>query len=172
MANLIIFFINLILFILTLILIFFIFMLVQFLWGAPFEPSKRKIVKKMISLAGNLKGKKAVDLGSGDGRIPLSLEEAGAKAYGIEINPYLVLFSRIKFFILKSNVKIKLNSFWKENLKDYDVIMLFQVDYIMEKLGNKIKKECKPGTKIISHHWKFPNLKLKKEIDDIYVYEV
>ena len=167
-----IFWINLVLIILTLILLFFIFMLVQFFWGAPFEPTKNKKVLRMIKLAGNLKGKKAVDIGSGDGRIVLALASAGAESHGIEINPYLFIYSKLKIFFSKSRGEVHFKSFWEENLGKYDVIILFQIDYIMKKLEDKIKRECKKGTVIISNHWKFPSLKLKKHEDDIYVYGV
>ncbi|MEK6895257.1 MAG: hypothetical protein AABX48_01945 [Nanoarchaeota archaeon] len=164
--------INALLVILTFVLAFFIFMLFQFFWGAPFEPSNKMIVRKMIKLSGNLKGKRAVDLGSGDGRIVCELAKEGADAYGIENNPFLVAYSRTRFLFLGRKAKIIFNSFWGEDLRKYDIILLFQVNYVMERLGVKIKRECRRGTLIVSHHWKFPNLKLKKEIDDIYVYEV
>jgi 16S rRNA A1518/A1519 N6-dimethyltransferase RsmA/KsgA/DIM1 with predicted DNA glycosylase/AP lyase activity len=141
-------------------------------WGAPFEPSKKDIVKNMIKLAGKIKNKRAVDLGSGDGRITRELEKAGAIAYGIENNPFLVIYSRIKLKLQNSKSKIILNSFWSDDFSKYDVIMMFQVNYVMKKLEDKIKSECKKGTIIISHHWKFPNLKLKIKENDIYVYEI
>ncbi len=154
--------------------IFSIFFLWPFLFGAPFEPTRDKKVKKMIKLAGIKKGDKAVDLGSGDGRIVIALAKAGAEAHGYEINPLLILLSRwkIKKAGLKGKAFIHWKNFWEVNFKKYDIIMLFQFHTIMNKLKKKLKKELKSKSRIVSYYWKFPDWKPSKKIENIYLYKV
>jgi len=144
------------------------------IFGAPFQPTSKYKIKKIIELA-NIKGnERVVDLGSGDGRIVIAFAKKGLESHGYEINPFLVWMSRrkIKKEKLTGKAFIHWKNFWKENLSKYGIIILFQVGYIMDKLGKKIKKEAKDNAKIISHDWKFPNLKISKKISKIYLYKI
>ncbi len=138
-------------------------------FGAPYEGSGRKKVADIIKISKIKKGEKVVDLGSGDGRIVIAFAKQGITAHGYEINPLLVLISKFKTRRIK-NAKIYWKNFWKVDLGDYDIIVLFQYGTIMKKLEEKLKKEIKKSAKIISYHWKFPNLKIKEKIRDIYLY--
>ena len=159
-------------FLLLFALIFSIFFLWPFLFGAPFEPTSNKKIKKMIKLARIKKGDKAVDLGSGDGRIVIALAKAGAEAHGYEINPFLVLLSRrkIKKAGLKGRAFIHWKNFWNINFRRYNLVMLFQFHTIMDKLRKKLEKELKPKSRIVSYYWKFPKWKPIKKIENIYLY--
>lgn len=59
-------------------------------WGAIYVPTSEEKIEKMVKLLKIKPGQKVVDLGAGDGRVLVALAKAGAKAYGYEINPYLV----------------------------------------------------------------------------------
>lgn len=154
-------------------IVFFIFFLLPFLFGAPFQPTNEKKLKKMIKLAGVKKGDKAVDLGSGDGRIVIALAKEGAEAHGYEINPFLVLLSKykIKREGLSKKAFIHWKSFWSVNFRKYDVVTLFQFSTIMAKLEKKLKKELKPKSKVISYYWKFPRWNHSKKIGNIWLYK-
>ena len=92
---------------------------VPMLTGAPFAVStKYKIDKMMPSVAEAMAGRKdlkAVDIGSGDGRIVIALAKKGLIAHGIEINPFLAMFSRFKINAagLKGKAFIHRASFWR-----------------------------------------------------------
>jgi cyclopropane fatty-acyl-phospholipid synthase-like methyltransferase len=140
--------------------------------GAPYYPSARKRVKKMIDLAKLKKSDVVVDLGSGDGRI---VEEAakieGVEAHGVELNPFLALFTRIKFRG-KKNIKIMNKSMWNVDLRGYTRIFLFCLPKEMQKFEKKLKNELKPGTLIISNIFTFTHWKPIKKEDSVYVYKV
>lgn len=138
-------------------------------FGAPYEGSGKRKVEDIVKLANAKAGEKVIDLGSGDGRIVIAFAKKGIEAHGYEINPILVLASKYKTRKLK-NAKIHWKSFWKSDFGEYDVIVLFQYKKFMKKIENKLKKEMKKSAKIVSYHWKFPNLKIKKNIGDIYLY--
>src|SRR3989338_878500 len=62
--------------------------------GAPYLPTHRESVAKMIELAQVRPADKMVDLGSGDGRIVIAFAKQGIEAHGYEVNPLLVWWSR------------------------------------------------------------------------------
>jgi protein-L-isoaspartate O-methyltransferase len=166
----------LLLFIKVLLIIFLIYFLYYFTLsfgkGVPYAPSKKSGVNKMIEMADVQLGEKAIDIGSGDGRIVAALAKAGAKAYGIEINKLLVWFSGVylKSLGLENKTFIMLKDFWVEDYSSYDVITIFAQPYIMEKLEEKIFNDVKPGTRIVVNRYKFPNKEFKKEDCGIYLY--
>ena len=153
--------------------IFSFFFIFPWVYGAPFEPTSKEKVKKIIELSKIKKGEKTADLGSGDGRIVIELAKKGAEAHGYEINPILVFLSRrkIKKQGLENKAFIHWKNFWKENLKKYDLITIFQFHTIMKKLGKKFKKELKPKTKIISYYWKIPGWQIIKNKGNIFLYK-
>jgi len=141
--------------------------------GAIFDPSRKKDVEKMLELA-ELKGEEiSADLGSGDGRVVIAFARKGIQAHGFEINPLLVLISKINIRRagLKGKAFIHWKNFWKADLSKFDIITVFQVDFAMNELENKLKKELKPEAKVISNQWVFPNWKYSKYENGIYVYE-
>jgi len=160
----------LILIILFIIIFYFSFSIFK---GAPFAVTSPTKVKKIIQLAGEVKGKKVVDLGSGDGRLVIALAQAGAEAHGYEINPILAWLSRwkIKKAKVKDKAYIHRQSYWQKNLAEYDIIVSFGIFYIMERLEKKLLNELKPGTIVISNFCKFPHWQSIKEEDKIYLYQ-
>ena len=150
----------------------FVFLFATWLFGAPFQPTSDGKVRQILKFAGRVKGKKVLDIGSGDGRIVAAFAKKGAEAHGFEINPFLVLYSKLKMMRLglRGKAFIHWGSFWLEDFGRYDILVLFQIGYIMKKLERKIGKESKRRTKIISHYWKFPNWKIIKGKDEIYLY--
>jgi ribosomal protein L11 methylase PrmA len=146
---------------------------VPFVTGAPFAPSTRKSVKKMIELAKIKKGDIAVDLGSGDGRIVIALAKTGTEAHGYEINRFLVWYSRIRIRMagLEKKAFIHSGNFFKEDLSKYNVVIIFGIFNIMKKLGNKLHHELKPGTTIICNNFSLPNWNSTHREGRFYVYK-
>lgn len=140
--------------------------------GAPYAPLGKEKIDTMINLLDIKKGDKVVDLGSGDGRIVIGLARKGAQAHGYEINPLLVVISKYKINKagLGKNAFIHMKSYWNEDVSKFDAITLFGAPHIMKKLKGKFEKELKPGTKIVSNYFKFPDWNFIKEKDKIYFY--
>jgi cyclopropane fatty-acyl-phospholipid synthase-like methyltransferase len=128
----------------------------------------------MVNLAKVKKGDVSVDLGSGDGRVVIAFAKQGIQAFGFEINPFFVLYSRrkIKKLGLEKTAKIYWKNFWNADFSKFSIITTFQYFTVSKRLEEKILRECKKGTKIVSHYWKFPNLRIKEEKDKIYEYKI
>jgi 2-polyprenyl-3-methyl-5-hydroxy-6-metoxy-1,4-benzoquinol methylase len=144
--------------------------------GAPFAVSSPYKIKKMlpyiVEAIGGRKNLSAVDIGSGDGRIVMALAREGLVAHGIEINPLLAMFSKIKIKAagLQDKAFIHRASFWNSDFSQYDIVVLFGVFYIMKKLEKKLLAELKPGAIVICNHFYFPNWTPIKQEGDIYIY--
>lgn len=151
-----------------------IFFILPFLVGAPYEGIKEKPLRDMVEISKVKKGDTSVDLGSGDGRTVIAFAKKGIMAVGFEINPFLVLYSRrrIKKLGLEKNAKIYWKNFWKANFSKFSIITTFQYFTVSKKLEEKVLRECKKGTRVVSHYWKFPNLNIKEEKDKIYLYKL
>ncbi len=157
------------------ILIFY--LLLAFLTGAPFVPSARNTAKKMIELARLQQGDCVYDLGSGDGRLlNLSMIQGAQKAIGYEINPYLVFISKVRFLLssFRNSVHIYLKNFWKADIRDADVVFIYLLPWRMNALKKKLLKELKPGTRVVSNSFIFPQWKILRfdEKSHVYVFEV
>ncbi|MFZ2978618.1 MAG: hypothetical protein WA057_03030, partial [Candidatus Magasanikiibacteriota bacterium] len=93
------------------------------------------------------------------------------KCIGIEINPFLYWWSKIKLRKIK-NITILREDLWKTDLKQTDVIMLYFIQSKMEKLKTKIIKEMKPGARVISYGFSFPDWQPERICGNIRLYRV
>lgn len=132
--------------------------------GAPFVAMEPEVVERVMKLAEVKKGGVFYDLGSGDGRLVIAAALHGAKAYGVEIDWTKVIYSRIWIFILRlrKQAKILHKNFYDVNLKNADVVSLYLLQETNQKLKEKLKKELKPGTRVISTAFTFEDWKPEK----------
>jgi SAM-dependent methyltransferase len=128
------------------------------LLAAPWVPMYARDVKRGIGLAEIKAGERFYDLGAGDGRTLLAAAALGAQAEGFEISllPYLIAKFKIIFSKVKNKPKIYFRDLWKINLGQADVIFVFLLPRIMQKMKEKMEKELKPGARIICYTWPMP----------------
>ncbi len=123
------------------------------------------------------KNSKIYDLGCGDGKILFQIESKfGIPGIGYELSLLPYLISKLKTLLLKYKTKIYFQNLFNANLNNADYIFIYLTPSIIQKVSNKILKECKLNTVIISNTFKVPNLKLIKTIagtnsTKIYVYK-
>jgi protein-L-isoaspartate O-methyltransferase len=155
-----------------------IFLLLAWLQKAlPYIPTKMRIVKDIVSLTSSdadKNKKKAVDLGSGDGRIVIELARAGYQAHGYEINPFLVVRSRrkIKKLGLEDRANIHWGNFWKKDLSGYDLVVVYGITYVMQELKEKFFSELEQNAKVICHTYEFKSWDEKKQQGKAFLYIV
>jgi len=78
---------------------------------------------------------------------------------------------KIKKYGLSNNAFIHLKNYWNQNLSDYNVIVIYGMKHIMSRLENKLLKELKKGSYVISVAYKFPNWKQTKKKDNLFLYK-
>ncbi len=165
-----------VIFLLLAIILGFTFFVVDTFLDLPYVATKKEKVATIITLA-NIKPRQTViDLGSGDGRLLFASAQKGARAIGYEINPYLVLFTRIKSKILKEKrVVVKKQSLWNANLKTADVIFVYGRGKTMKRFEDFVFKNAKKGARIIVNTdltKPFPTKRPIKSEKGIYLYSV
>jgi cyclopropane fatty-acyl-phospholipid synthase-like methyltransferase len=141
--------------------------------GAPFVPTRRAGLERIMRSFKLRPGMKAADIGSGDGRILIELAKAGVEAHGYEINLLLVWWSRAK--IRKAGLEklafVHWRDQWMVDYSPYDVVTVFGVMHIMRKLEAKLRRELKPGAVVASIALEFPTWPNGKNVDNVFVYE-
>jgi protein-L-isoaspartate O-methyltransferase len=141
--------------------------------GAPYAPLGKQKIATMLSLLNVKLGEKAVDLGSGDGRIVIEMAKKGAIACGYEINPLLVLIAKwkIKKLGLQNNAHIYWGDFWGKNLSSFDIVTVYLAPYSMKAVETKLRRDLKPKARVAVNYFPFHKWKPKNTVDNIYLYE-
>lgn len=144
-------------------LIFFVTYALAGLSAAPWVPTRQKDVERFINIANIKPDDKVYDLGCGDGRLILAAAEIGAKSVGFEISLFPYLVAKVtKLARRLDNCQIIYKSFWSANLSDADIIYVFLMPHVNRRIINKLEKELKPGTKIISYTFPIEGWKPEK----------
>ena len=121
-----------------------------------FVPTPVVVVERMLELAKVTRADLVVDLGSGDGRIPiLAAERYGARGIGIEINPVWVRDARLiaERSGLADRVSFRVQDIFDADLRDATVVTLYLFPDVNRKLEPKLARELKPGTRVVSHEY-------------------
>jgi SAM-dependent methyltransferase len=131
---------------------------VLFFGGAPFVASSRANISKAISLAEIKLGDRTADLGSGDGLVLFALAPTlAAEIVGFEIDPLLVATTvrDAKKKNLDQRIRVEKQNFWHADLSPFDAVFIFQIPYAMPRLAEKLKRELKPGSRVVSNNFRF-----------------
>jgi SAM-dependent methyltransferase len=143
--------------------------------GAPWVPTRLRIVHKMLDLAEVGPDDVVYDLGCGDGRtIVAAARRYGARAVGIEIDPlrYAWCQALITVLGLRDRVRVVYGDFFAQDLRAADVVTCYLLDSTNRKLQKKLLSELDPGAGVVSHMFAFPELHLVHydNQDQLYLY--
>ena len=152
----------------------FAFLAIDVFLDLPFVGARSAHVETIIRFAQIKKGETIVDLGSGDGRLLIAAAQKGAKAIGYEINPFLIIITKIHSSLkgVEENIKVRKENLWKADLKVADVIFVYAKRKTMQKFEDFIYKNAKKGTRIVVNTNPFPNKKPIKSSNSIFLYKV
>ncbi len=158
--------------------------------GAPYLPTfhnRQNVmfdrIRKHVSQSAYLQHKQAtqslhfVDLGSGDGRVVFRAAREGifAKSIGYEINPALHIVANVRRILTPrywSTTNFYMADLWKTKLHQYDVVAIYGLPPIMERLGHKLEQELRPGSIVVSNVFEIPGWRVvsdckKNGVNDI-----
>lgn len=124
--------------------------------AAPWVPTRRRDVERMLALAKIQPGEVFYDLGCGDGRLIEAAAHAGAKAIGFDISLLPYLITRVRLSLAGSEAKIRFKNLFSQNLSEANIIYLFLMPTAINKAKNKFEKELKKGTRVISYVFPIP----------------
>jgi len=119
-----------------------------------FLPTPQDVVSAMLDLAKVTDKDIVYDLGSGDGRTPITAaKEHGARGVGVEFNPKLVALSRqnAEQAGVADRVKFINADLFQTDISEATVVTLYLLSSLNQRLLPKLRTELKPGTRIVSH---------------------
>lgn len=109
--------------------------------GAPYVPSLSKQVRRAFDELHPLKdGDVVADLGAGDGGVLKAAIGRGARGYGVELNPLLVLVARLR---VGRSGHVEYGNMWRYVLpQDVTLVYVFAVSRDTMKLERYLQKEA------------------------------
>lgn len=113
------------------------------------------VTKALAGRSGRL-----LDVGSGDGRIVFTAAKLGFKADGVELNPWLIFYSRIAsiFDPKYRSTKFYRRNLWTFDLKPYNTIVIFGVEQMMTEFEQKVLDETNSSTVVVACRFPLPNM--------------
>lgn len=121
-----------------------------------FEPTPMPVVRALLEMADVGPQDVVYDLGSGDGRIPITAaKEFGARGVGIEIDPDLVTLAQFnaREAGVENNVEFRLGNMYEANVRPATVVTLFLNPGPNLKLREKLRSDLQPGSRVVSYVW-------------------
>ncbi|MCZ8132392.1 MAG: class I SAM-dependent methyltransferase [Steroidobacteraceae bacterium] len=116
-------------------------------------PTPDELVTRMLEMARTTSADYVVDLGAGDGKIPIAAaRQFGARAKGIEYNPDMVKLAQClaKAAGVAERARIVQGDIFKEDFRSATVVTM----YLLPELNIRLRPtllEMRPGTRVVSH---------------------
>ena len=130
-----------------------------------FVPTPNQVVDLMLTMAGVSSQDIVYDLGSGDGRIPITAAQRyGARGVGIDINPVRIEEARANARDARVEDKVRFveGDLFEANISEATVVTLYLLNTLNVKLRPKLLKDLKPGTRVVSHAFHMGDWKPEK----------
>jgi len=142
-----------------------------------YVPTPQTVVDAMLKMANVTKNDVVYDLGCGDGRIVITAaKQFGARGVGIDIDPQRIKESNANAVTAGVTDKVKFSNsdIFAEstNLSEATVVTLYLLPSLNVKLIPKLKRELKPGTRIVSNSFDMGEWEAEKtmEVDGRMIY--
>jgi len=121
-----------------------------------YEPTPMPVVRALLELADVGPQDVVYDLGSGDGRIPITAAtEFGARGVGIEIDPALVAQAQAKARAagVADRVEFRRGDMYAVDIRPATVVTLFLHPGPNLKLRATLRSDLRPGSRVVSYVW-------------------
>ena len=145
-----------------------------------YVPTPQEVVDKMLALAKVTKNDVIYDLGSGDGRIPITAaQKFGTKGVGIDINPERIqeANANAQKAGVTDRVKFLNQDLFSSNFSEATVVTLYLLPELNVKLRPQLFKQLKPGTRVVSHDfdmgdWKPDQVVQTQDGSNVYLWTI
>lgn len=145
-----------------------------------YVPTPQEVVDEMLALAKVTKDDIIYDLGSGDGRIPITAaQKFGTRGFGIDINPERIKEANANAQKAKVTDRVKFlnQDLFQTDISKATVVTLYLLPTLNVKLRPQLFKQLKPGTRVVSHdfdmgEWKPDRVVKTKEGSTIYLWTI
>lgn len=145
-----------------------------------FVPTPQEVVDQMLALAKVTKDDVLYDLGSGDGRIPVTAAQRfGTRGVGIDINPERIqeANANAQKAGVTERVRFLNQDLFTTDISSATVVTLYLLPELNVKLRPQLFEQLKPGTRIVSHdfdmgEWKPERVVQTQEGSNIYLWTI
>jgi hypothetical protein len=134
----------------------------------PYVKTPQAVVDAMLGIAAVRGTDFLYDLGSGDGRIPITAAQRyGARALGVDYDPYLVEESTRNARAAGVGQRV---AFVQKNIFDVDlspatVVTMYLLPAVNIELRPKLLATLRPGTRVVSHDWDMGDWEPDAQVD-------
>ncbi len=132
-----------------------------------YVPTPKAVVEGMLDLCKLGPEDFLIDLGSGDGRIPIEAGVRGAQARGIDIDRSLL--RRSEYNAREAGVSARVQFYWgnlfSADVSEATVVTLYLRHRINMDLRPKLLSELRPGTRIVSHSFEMGDWEPEREVE-------
>jgi SAM-dependent methyltransferase len=125
---------------------------------APYVPTPQDVVDRMLALAKVTKDDVVVDLGCGDGRIPITAARVyGARGIGVDIDPQRIAEANANARLagVTARVTFKLENALTTDVSSATVVTTYLLTASNLRLRPILTRALKPGTRIVAHNFGF-----------------
>ncbi len=122
----------------------------------PFVSTPHEVVEAMLKLAKVGPNDVVYDLGCGDGRFVIAAaREFGARGVGIDIDPARIAEARAAAQSegVADRVRFLQQDLFTVDLSPASVLTLFLLPELNDRLAPRMRRELRPGARIVSHRW-------------------
>jgi ribosomal protein L11 methylase PrmA len=133
-----------------------------------FVPTPQELVEDMLRLADVRKGDILYDLGSGDGRIPITAaKKYGIRAVGVDIDPARIAeaVENARKAGVSKLVEFRQEDLFESNFREATVVTLYLLPDLNLRLRPRLLAELRPGTRIVSHQFDMGDWKPHKKLE-------
>ena len=129
--------------------------------GGPYVPTPHAIADRMLTLAKVGPSDYVIDLGSGDGRLVIAAvaKYKARGATGFEIDPDLVKHAihQAKEAGVADRATFVAADLFGADTAQATVVTLYLLPSILGRVEAKLRRELKPGTRVVSHDYSLPS---------------
>ena len=125
---------------------------------APYVPTPQDVVDRMLALAKVTRADVVIDLGCGDGRIPITAARVyGARGIGVDIDPQRIAEANANARRegVSALVTFKLENALTTDVSSATVVTTYLLTASNLKLRPVLTRALKPGTRIVAHNFGF-----------------
>ena len=135
---------------------------------APYVPTPQEVVDRMLALAKVTREDVVIDLGCGDGRIPITAAKVfGARGIGVDIDPQRIAEANANARRegVTHLVTFKLENALTTDVSSATVVTTYLLSASNLKLRPVLTRALKPGTRIVAHNYGFGDWVAREDRD-------
>ena len=132
---------------------------------SPYAATPDSVVEAMLALASVGPRDYVIDLGSGDGRLVIAAaKQHGASGLGVDIDAKLVeLAKRLAARDgVQDRAQFVVQDLFETDVRSATVVTIYLLPAIMDRVGPKLRRELKPGTRVVVHDFPLPGWPIER----------